>query len=60
MTHSPILMAFPDARIFLLDAHGIQTVEYTNTEHYAVTKRFLQDPASMLRDLFARIDRDDQ
>lgn len=55
-THSPILMAFPEARIMLLDGEGMREVKYEETEHYAVTKRFLQDPAGALRRLFATVD----
>ena len=51
-THSPILMAYPEARIFLLGGHGIREVRYEETEHYAVTRTFLQDPKRMLRDVF--------
>lgn len=52
-THSPILMGYPGARIYLLDARGANEVRYEETEHYAVTRTFLQDPARMLRDVFA-------
>lgn len=52
-THSPILMAYPEARIFSLDSDGMRAVRYEETEHYAVTKSFLQDPARMLREIFA-------
>ena len=48
-THSPILMAFPGARIYLLDQAGIRPVEYRETEHYQLTRRFLDDPERMLR-----------
>jgi len=51
-THSPILMAYPKARILLLDESGLREVPYEETEHYAVTRAFLQDPARMLRELF--------
>lgn len=51
-THSPILMAYPGASIFLLDRSGINRVRYEDTEHYAVTKAFLQDPLAMLRRIF--------
>ena len=33
-THSPILMAYPNARILLLEADGIREVAYEDTEHY--------------------------
>lgn len=42
-THSPILLAYPHARILLLDATGITPVRYEDTEHYAVTKDFLNN-----------------
>ncbi len=51
-THSPILMAFPGAEIFLLDEDGIDAVEYTDTEHYLVTKSFLDNPERTLARLF--------
>ena len=43
-THSPIILAYPDARIHLLDRQGIRDVAYTDTEHYQVTRRFLSNP----------------
>lgn len=48
-THSPILMAFPGAAIFQFSEDGIQPVDYRETEHYQVTRRFLEDPDRMLR-----------
>ena len=51
-THSPILMAYPGARIYLLDCEGIRPVAYKETEHYQLTRRFLEDPERMLRYLF--------
>lgn len=47
-THSPILMAYPRAKILLLDDDGIREVAYTETEHYEVTKHFLNKYESML------------
>ena len=51
-THSPILMAFPGACIYQLSEEGIQPVDYRKTEHYALTRRFLEDPERMLSYLF--------
>lgn len=48
-THSPILMAFPKARIYELGREGIRSVAYRETEHYQLTKRFLDGPERMLR-----------
>ena len=47
-THSPILMAFPGAQIWEFSKDGIKTTNYKDTEHYIVTKRFLEDPERML------------
>ncbi len=47
-THSPMLLAFPHAQIYQLSESGIQTVSYRQTEHYQLTKRFLNDPERML------------
>lgn len=43
-THSPILMAFPHALILRADVAGFQPVDLTETDHFAVTKRFSSDP----------------
>lgn len=48
-THSPILMAFPGAAILQLDGEGVRAVSYRETEHYQITRRFLEDPEGMLR-----------
>ena len=51
-THSPILMSYPGAAIYLLSEKGIERTEYRHTEHYILTRRFLNDPEGMLRTLF--------
>jgi len=51
-THSPILMAFPQARIYELSGEGVRAADYRETEHYQLTKRFLDDPERMLHYLF--------
>lgn len=48
-THSPILMAFPDAQIYQFSENGIESVSYKQTEHYQITKQFLENPEKMLR-----------
>jgi predicted ATPase len=57
-THSPILLAYPEATIFQLDRTGIHRTRYEDTEQYAVTRAFLQDPAGRLAQLFADADAD--
>ncbi len=51
-THSPILLAYPDADIFTLDENGIKLTQYEETEHYVVTRQFLNNPQKMIRYLF--------
>ena len=53
-THSPILMAYPDACIYLCDQQGIAKVAYEDTEHFQVTRDFLANPERMLRVLMER------
>ena len=47
-THSPILLAYPDALIYQITDAGMETVPYTETEHYRVTRDFLNRPDKML------------
>jgi predicted ATPase len=50
-THSPILMAYPKAEIIELSEDGIKKVDYRETEHYKITKQFLDSPERMLKHL---------
>lgn len=50
-THSPILMAYPDAEIMQFSETGIEKVSYQETEHYTITKQFLDCPERMLHHL---------
>ena len=49
-THSPILLAYPSARIFSFDAIPIAKVAYGDLEHVKVTRDFSNDPAKYLVD----------
>jgi predicted ATPase len=51
-THSPILLAYPRAKILLFDDAGISHVDYEDTEHYAVTRDFLNHYPRRLQQLF--------
>jgi predicted ATPase len=50
-THSPILLAYPQATILEFSAAGIAPVAYHDTEHYKVTKAFLTRTEMMLKEL---------
>ena len=47
-THSPILMAFPHAEILEFSKDGIKSVNYKDTQHFKITKSFLENPDKML------------
>lgn len=47
-THSPLLMAYPGATVYELSSDGIHAVDYRQTEHYQLTRRFLENPERML------------
>lgn len=50
-THSPILLSYPNAKILYLDENGISEVSYEDTEHFSITKSFLNNYKSLLRTL---------
>jgi predicted ATPase len=50
-THSPILMAYPDAVIYDV-ASACEIVKLEDTEHYRVTREFMNNPEKMLAILF--------
>lgn len=47
-THSPILLAYPHARIYEFDSSGIRETTYAETEHFRVTRDFLNAPDRMI------------
>jgi predicted ATPase len=50
-THSPILLAYPRAKILYLDDSGISEIAYEDTEHYSITKSFLNNYKKLLHTL---------
>jgi predicted ATPase len=46
-THSPIIMAYPQAWIYQIN-DGFELVKYEDTEHYQVTKAFINSTKEML------------
>jgi predicted ATPase len=52
-THSPIIMAYPDAWIYVLSHEGIRRVPYMETDHFLVTRGFLSNPKRSLDVLMA-------
>ncbi len=52
-THSPILLAYPHARIIQFDRSGVSEVAYEDTEHYAITRDFLNNHSKRMEQLLA-------
>lgn len=50
-THSPILLAYPHATIWHLREQGLAKVDYVDTDHYRLTKAFLNRHEAMLAEL---------
>jgi predicted ATPase len=47
-THSPMLMAYPDARLLRLSKYGLEPVTVKETDHYKVMREFCADPAGFV------------
>ena len=54
-THSPIIMAYPDSFIYELSEEGIRRLQYEETEHFQVTRDFLNRHEKMLSILLNRL-----
>ena len=52
-THSPLLLAYPGATIYSCDTDTLTPIAYTDTEHYKITKHFLNNPEQYLHHLFS-------
>ncbi len=50
-THSPILMTFPGAEVLEITEKDICSVDYKDTEHFMITKRFMDAPEKIVKDL---------
>ena len=50
-THSPILMAYPEARIYQLTEDGITETTYEQTEHFLLMKYFVNNTNDYLRNI---------
>jgi predicted ATPase len=53
-THSPILLAYPNARILALDGLGFRATPYEETDPYQIMRAFLENPAEGVKKAFAQ------
>jgi predicted ATPase len=47
--HSPILMAYPNARLLRLSKSGLEPVTIEETDHYKVMREFCADPVAFVQ-----------
>lgn len=47
-THSPILMAFPGARLLRMVKYGLEPVSLEDTSHFRIMREFVIDPANFV------------
>ncbi len=52
-THSPIFLGYPNAWIYQVSEHGVDRIEYEDTDHFQVTRNFLTRREMMLEVLLA-------
>lgn len=52
-THSPILLAYPGSLILSFDDGKIEPIDYEMTDHYQITKYFLQHREKVLAEIFS-------
>ncbi|CAO4163127.1 AAA family ATPase [Methylorubrum populi] len=51
-THSPLIMAYPDADLFLIGAEGVSKTSFAETDHFKLLREFYLDPELFLDNLF--------
>lgn len=50
-THSPILLGYPEASILSFDEGKIEEIDYEQTDHYQITKYFLDHREKFLEEI---------
>jgi len=50
-THSPIIMGIPGAVLYEIREDGMHKTDFRDTEHYTITRSFLENPEQFLRHL---------
>ena len=57
-THSPILLTLPGATVLSIDEGRLREVSYRDTEHFQLTRDFLNAPERYHRHLFRSAEKD--
>jgi predicted ATPase len=53
-THSPMLLAFPDAQIYSFDSTPVEAVAYEQLDHVRITRDFLNAPERYLKQILEK------
>jgi predicted ATPase len=48
-THSPVLMAYPNATLLRLTKYDLEPITVEQTDHYKVMREFYADPAGFVK-----------
>jgi predicted ATPase len=51
-THSPIILSYPGAVLFSLDGDSIEKINFRETNHFLITRDFLNSPERFFKHLF--------
>lgn len=51
VTHSPILMALPGARLLRMGKYGLEPAELEDTDHFRMIRQFALDPHGLVADM---------
>lgn len=52
-THSPILMAYPNATLLRLTKYGLEPIQVQDTDHFKAMREFCDDPKGFVEAVFA-------
>ena len=55
-THSPLLMAYPEARLLRLSKEGLSEICVEETEHFRMMREFWADPEGFMQQALADVD----
>src|SRR5437764_1475422 len=55
-THSPILMAYPEARLLRLSRDGLSEIRVEETDHFRMMREFWADPGSFMKEALAEVE----
>lgn len=54
-THSPMILSYPGAVLFSLDGDTIQEISYRETNHFLITRDFLNSPERFFKHLLGAV-----